>query len=417
MISNTGVWSPDGRWIVYDIRREDGVFDGTRIERVHVETGETQVLYESRRGACCGVATYHPIEDKVIFIHGPENPVPGWSYSAYHRQGVMVDASHPGVAMNLDACDLTLPLTPGALRGGSHVHVFSADGQWVSFTYEDHLLAENRRETADSHVNLRNVGVSVPLGPVIVDRGHPRNHDGLHFSVLATRTTAHPKPGSDEIAKACEEGWVGVKGYRKADGSRQKRALAFQGNVLAPNGSSLAEVFIVDLPDDVTVPGEGPLAGTEKLRPFPPKGTVQRRLTFTSGRKHPGIQGPRHWLRCAPDGSRIAFLMKDDGGLAQIWTISPLGGDPVQMTRLEWPLASSFTWSPDGRRIAFVADNSVFAVDAQTGVSSRLTDRSPDASAPGPFACVFSPDGQRIAYLRPIAQEQGLFRQIFCCSI
>ncbi|PBD34340.1 hypothetical protein CK247_30830, partial [Klebsiella pneumoniae] len=32
------------------------------------------------------------------------------------------------------------PYTPGALRGGSHVHVYSPNGQFVSFTYNDHVL-------------------------------------------------------------------------------------------------------------------------------------------------------------------------------------------------------------------------------------------------------------------------------------
>lgn len=38
---------------------------------------------------------------------------------------------------NLDAMDITAPYTPGALRGGSHVHVFSPNGELVSFTYND----------------------------------------------------------------------------------------------------------------------------------------------------------------------------------------------------------------------------------------------------------------------------------------
>ena len=86
-----------------------------------------------------------------------------------------------------------------------------------------------------------------------------------------------------------------------------------------------------------TVPGDGSLAGTERRMPFPPKGVVQRRLTFTADRPFPGIQGPRHWLRSSPDGRRIAFLMKDEDGLVQLWTVSPNGGAPAQVTRNPWP--------------------------------------------------------------------------------
>src|SRR5206468_7728745 len=134
----------------------------------------------------------------------------------------------------------------------------------------------------------------------------------------------------------------------------------------------LSEVFLVDIPDDVTVPGDGPLEGTETQRPRPPQGTVQRRLTFTADRRHPGLQGPRHWLRSSPDGSRIAFLMRDDDGVVQLWTVSPLGDEPRQVTHDRWSVASAFNWSPDGSRIAYVADNSVFTVEVASGKSRRL---------------------------------------------
>lgn len=414
ILTNTGVWSPDGQWIVYDVRsdRAGDVFDGRTIEAVQVATGEVQIVYRSGRGACCGVATHSPVDERVLFILGPEDPTPDWSYCAYHRQGLLVDRRRPGEGLRLDARDLTAPFTPGALRGGSHVHVFSPDGQWVSFTYEDHVLAQFVEPGADHDVNLRGIGVSVPRGPVRASGGHPRNHDGEFFSVLVTRTTARPRPGSDEIDRACEEGWIGSGGYLRADGSRQRRALAFQGRVTAADGRPIAEVFVVDLPDDLTVPGDGPLAGTATRAPAPPRGCVQRRITHTADRRFPGLQGPRHWLRSSPDGSQIAMLMKDDAGVVRLYTVSPLGGEPRQVTRGPWSVASAFSWSPDGRRIALVMDNSVFAIDIRSGEATRLTPRTPDALAPRPEACVFSPDGRQIAFVRPTSPEAGGFNQV-----
>lgn len=402
ILTNTGVWSPDGNWIVYDTRSDPAgdVFDGTRIEAVHTETKEVRVLYQSKNGACCGVATWHPREPKVVFILGPENPTPDWQYGPSRRQGVVVDASRPGVAVNLDARDLVPPFTPGALRGGSHVHVFSPDGEWVSYTYEDEVLARRPADGGDHDGNQRNVGVCVPAGVVKAGRGHPRNHDGTYFSVLVTRTTANPRPGSDEIAKAFEEGWVGAVGYVRPDGTRQRRALAFQGHTVTPKGDTISEVFVVDVPDDVRVPGDGPSQGSETRRPFPPKGTAQRRLTFTAGRKYPGLQGPRHWLRSSPDGERIAFLMKDDDGVVQLWTVSPNGGPPARLTRLDDGVASAFTWSRDGKRIAFVTAGCVAVADTATGAVRRLTESGRPEAAPRPEACVFSPDGRRVAFVR-----------------
>jgi hypothetical protein len=384
---------------------------------VNVRTGEVKTLFRSANGAHCGVATFHPREWKVAFILGPENPTPDWQYCAWHRQGVIVDALRPGAARHLDARDLTPPFTPGALRGGSHVHVWDGTGDWVSFTYEDHVLARFKEATATNDLNLRNIGVSVPTRRVAVKRDHPRNHDGDYFTVLATRVTANPKPGSDEIKKAFEEGWVGANGYVRADGSRQKHALAFQGNVVTASGETLSEVFIVDLPDDVTIAGDGPLAGSETRAPAPPKGTAQRRLTFTANRRFPGLHGPRHWLRCAPDGSQIAFLMKDDAGVVQLWTVSPRGGSPRQLTRNAWPIASAFTWSADGRSIAHVMDNSVCITTLETGATQRLTPRTADATAPRPEACVFSPDGRNIACVRTVLSPDVPANQIFVTAI
>ena len=168
---------------------------------------------------------------------------------------------------------------------------------------------------------------------------------------------------------------------------------------MGERGEKLWEVFVVDLPEEVTQPSpDGPLEGTLTKRPTPPLGTIQRRLTNTEHRRYPGLQGPRHWLRSSPGGTQIAFLMRDDAGAAQLWTVSPLGGEPRQVTQDSWGVSSAFTWSPDGLCIAYAADNSIFTVEAATGISRRLTARSSDA--PSPLACVFSPDGSKIAFLR-----------------
>ncbi len=133
VLTDIGAWSPDSQWLAYDIRSNSGEnFDGSRIEMVNVNSGEVKVLYESRNGARCGVVTFHPRVPKVVFILGPENPTPDWQYSFYHREGVIVDVARPGVAIHLDGRDVTPPFTPGALRGGSHVHVWDPAGEWVS---------------------------------------------------------------------------------------------------------------------------------------------------------------------------------------------------------------------------------------------------------------------------------------------
>src|SRR5436309_14473317 len=109
---------------------------------VNVRTGEVREIYRSKNGAHCGVVTFHPRQNKVVFILGPENPTPDWQYGFTHRQGVIVEADiggkHAGAnaaapaTVNLDASDITPPFTAGALRGGSHVHVWDPAGEGVS---------------------------------------------------------------------------------------------------------------------------------------------------------------------------------------------------------------------------------------------------------------------------------------------
>jgi hypothetical protein len=419
LLTNCNVWSPDGQWIVYDVRSDPAgsVFDGRRIERVHVESDQVEVLYESPAGSHVGVVTYHPTDERVIFIHGPENPTADWQYAAYHRRGVIAETSNPGIAKTVDACNLTPLLESGALRGGSHVHVWEPAGDWISFTYEDHLLATaDRTANPDCELNQRNIGISVPC-PIRVDNDHLRNHDGTHFSCLVTRTHDQPIPGSDEISRACEEGWIGRAGYSTTDGSLQKRALAFQGRVTASDGREHDEVFAVELPADLTIMSDGPLAGTMTTRPRPPRGTIQRRLTFTEERKHRGIQGVRHWLRSSPDGKRIAFLMRDDAGVSQLWTISPRGGEPVQLTRHDFDIGSAFTWSPDGRWLTYALAGDVALTDTLTGATRIITSTADGQGPVRPEACVFSPDGRRIAYLRQFFGESAAWNQIFVAEI
>ena len=62
ILTNTGCWSPDGQWILYDLRSdlEGTLFDSPAIERVHSATGEVESLFLGKRGAKVGVVTHSP---------------------------------------------------------------------------------------------------------------------------------------------------------------------------------------------------------------------------------------------------------------------------------------------------------------------------------------------------------------------
>lgn len=390
-LTNIHTWTPDSQWLAFDVRPSGASFTGETIERVNVHTGAVEVIYRATSGAHVGVVTVSPLAEKYVFIHGPENPDAQWHYDFHHRRGVVVEN---GVAENLDAMDITAPYTPGALRGGTHVHVFSPNGQFVSFTYNDHVLHER-----DPALDLRNVGVAAPYGPVAPRGQHPREYTGNHWCVLVSQTTPVPQPGSDEINRAYEEGWVG------------DHRLAFIGDTLSLAGEKVPELFIVDLPQTRSGwqhAGDAPLAGTEKTLPAPPAGVVQRRLTFTHQRPYPGLAtSVRHWVRANPQGTAIAFLMRDDAGIIQLWLMSPDGGEPRQLTHNTTDIQSAFNWHPSGQRLGFVLEGRIACCDAQTGDITFLT--TDHGNAPSADAIVFSPDGRFIAWM----EETDGFRQLW----
>ena len=139
------------------------------------------------------------------------------------------------------------------------------------------------------------------------------------------------------------------------------------------------------------------LSSTGRIEPLP--GARQRRLTHTADRRYPGLQGTRHWLRSSPDGSQIACLMKDESGISQIFTASPATGEIRQLTHNASDICSAFTWSPDGRWIAHGMAGNICLTEAQTG-TTRPVSQSDAFGEIRKEACVFSPDGSRIAFVR-----------------
>lgn len=378
VLTNAGVWSPSGEWIVTDTRSDPAgnVFDGTQIQAVHAGTGEVRTLFESRNRAACGVSTWHPRREQVIFILGPTRPeTDGWTYAPARRQGVIFDVP-AGRVEPLEARDLTPAFTPGSLAGGTHVHQFSPDGRFVSFTYDDHLLTEYG-------TNARTVGVAQVGRPVRVPTTHPRNQNGTATCGLVV------SPGPGGLVRACEEAWVGP------------RTLAFQGTVRTP-ARDVIEVFTAELPDDLTPPAR-PAADV----PYPAlPGVALRRMTFTDADPRPGLGGPRHWLRGSPDGSRIAFLRLNEAGAAKFWTVPTVGGTAVEVPHAG-AVESAFTWHPDGERIACVVGECVTLIDVRTGQSEPLTAPGDPADGPRPEACVVSPDGHFVAFVRNLPWPGG----------
>jgi hypothetical protein len=125
-----------------------------------------------------------------------------------------------------------------------------------------------------------------------------------------------PAPGSDEINRAYEEGWVG------------NHALAFIGDTLAVNGDKVPELFIVDLPQASRA---GSSRAMRRWQGTDHDASAACRASAASFDLYPPtplpglVNVPRHWVRANPQATAIAFLMRDDAGVVQLWLISPQG--------------------------------------------------------------------------------------------
>jgi hypothetical protein len=104
--------------------------------------------------------------------------------------------------------------------------------------------------------------------------------------------------------------------------------------------------------------------------------------------------------------------MRDAKRWAQIWSVSPLGGEPVQISDVEGGVTSALSVSADGLWIAHVAGGSVCATSIATGQTRRLTTPRGGDLAPLPEACVFAPTDHRIAFVRRVTCGTQTWNQI-----
>jgi hypothetical protein len=416
-LDNNDNFSPDGKWLVYDTRTASGGIGAcSSIERVNIETGKEEIIYEisgnQDYGPGVAAASYHPLENMVIFIHGLPSCSEQNPYQQWRRTGVLVKDNQPNTPINMDSRDLTFPYTPGALRGGTHRHEWSRDGKWIGYTYNDAVMKKLEDSTGIKW-NLRTIAVSNQQHQVVVDKDEPgENVAGTWFSAVVVRVVPNPEPGSDEISNAASDSWIGASGYKKADGTMQV-ARAFLGKVVSKDRKPVDELFVVDIPDSIDVPGEsGPIEGTENSFPMPPKGTVQRRLTFTANTNYPGCVGV---VRSSADGSHIAFLAKDNNGVQQIFLISPMGGDPVQITSHSSDVQTAPRWCYENNVVIYVWDNSIVICEISDQPFEKRYKRLTARSAEAPSNIVWSNDGKTIAFNRtvPVEGENDLKKQIF----
>lgn len=393
-LDNNDNFSIDNLYLGIDTRDTvgSGIGGGTTIMKVNIWTGEETVIYApetymsgDNKAPGLGAASYSPLADEVIFIHGPllsEVAERGY-YSTRNRQGGIVAADGSQKLSWADCRDVTSDTTPkGALRGGTHRHEFTADGLRLGFTYDDFLL-QNYPRTLGFMQPARNVC------------GNARYYATLLVPVVPAGTA---KPG--EIEQADNDSWIGARGLMRG----------FIGKVKQSDGTYMSSLFVVDIPAKVDITTNDP--GTKSRFPGPPQGTTIRRLT---NKPASGI------VRGSFDGTRVAYYAAAPDGTSQVFIINSKGSDlspdpamrPVQATFFPGGVQGGVRWHPSGNSIAVQADNGIAVICVKPGplfgISHFVTSHGPNQVKPE--ALVWGRDGHRLAFIRrtPTFDETATF--------
>ncbi len=128
----------------------------------------------------------------------------------------------------------------------------------------------------------------------------------------------------------------------------------------------------------------------------------------------PAEDGSPAW---SPDGRQIAFLRfgSQSEGAADVMLVPPIGGPERTLARIDSLLdrqrwrSLGLAWSPDGKQLAVVGRDSprepygIFLLSVETGEKRRLT--QPRVSTGLDLLPDFSPDGQKVAFVRSTASR------------
>ena len=110
----------------------------------------------------------------------------------------------------------------------------------------------------------------------------------------------------------------------------------------------------------------------------------------------------------SPDGKRIVFSSKRDGGVTyEIYVMDADGSNPQRLTN-NGHNDYSPSWSPDGKRIVFSSVHEIYVMDADGGNQQKLSQDDRKDYSPS-----WSPDGKRIVFS---SERKGHFENKFAIT-
>jgi Tol biopolymer transport system component/DNA-binding winged helix-turn-helix (wHTH) protein len=430
------IWSPDGHKLLFDSER-----DGNREIYVMDADGGNQTRL-TRNNAADTTSTWSPDGSTIAFASNRDTGPP---YNPYNLDIYVMNADGSNVRRivddpefdvgpqwspdgrkilfttgrngNFDVYDMNADGTGQRNLTGDNdkadgAPVWSMDGNNIAFSRKfegrDHIFVMdsqggNLKRVTQNAANNGSPAWSPDGSKLIFHTDHDGNYEIYTISV------------DGELAQLTDDAADDLSPDWSPDGNR----IAFSSNrngkqhiyVMNTDGSSLAQ--ITNSPAEDTEPAWAPdgkriaftslREGNKDVYVIDADGSNTRKLT-----DHPGADSSPRW---SIDG-RIVFT-SNRGGQADIYVMDDAGQNVARLTTIG--AAGHATWSPDGRKVAFVSRSSeiiggaywlqVYVIDAD-GSNLRMITRSPHST----FVPKWSADGKAIAF---VIEYHGAWANIF----
>ena len=395
-------FSPDGRWVAFSSDR----FGNYDVFVVPVDGGEPTQL------------TFHTTGDLVR----------GWT-----PDGRIIFSSsrsaHPFLSpLYTVSPDGGLPV-PMEMDQGAYA-AMSPDGRYM--VYNRSSLSTSRKgqtgnRTTDLYLMDREAGSITRLTDTDFERFREHTHD------------AHPMWGADgmiyfvserdgtfNLWRMAPDGGQVAQVTRYTDGGVKYPSISTDGRTIAYTQHH--ELFLVDVPsgqpqpvpvrlafdpsmnrvewvqvsnqaDGFSVDPEGKKVAVDSrgeifLVPVDPEVGEKAQVTASAWRDR--------YQKFSPDGKLLAYV-SDEGAREELWVADLDTGERRRLTDHDSFKTGAFVWSPDSRRIAFVAANSLLEVDVPTGRSTELAHNENR----GYSLSEYSPDGRWLVYSRVDLDENS----------